>query len=402
VSTQITRESPPSVPKNVVIVAGEASGDAHAARLVNELRKLDESIIFRGMGGDNLRKAGVDVFIDMTELAVVGIVEVLLKYNLIKAELNRLKQAITEQPPDLLILVDYQEFNQRLAAYAKSIGIKVLFYIGPQVWAWRPKRVYKMAKIVDHMAVILPFEKALYEDADVPVTFTGHPLTDEVVADKTKQQARQHLQINDKTTVGLFPGSRSGEIKRVLPILLETAVLIKKALARNHLPDVQFILPVASTIKSHDLEAHYALMNELSVICVNDRFYDVIQSCDVILTASGTATLEIGLLEVPMVIVYKIAALSYFILNKLVNIDHLGLVNIIPGKEIVKEFIQQKAIPENIAKEALRLLNDTEYYETMRNELSLLRQQLGDGNGSKRVAELAYSMMTDVDKNKTE
>jgi lipid-A-disaccharide synthase len=394
VSIQVTRENSPSGPKNVVIVAGEASGDAHAARLVKELKKLDDSIHFRGMGGDNLRNAGVDVFIDMTELAVVGIVEVLLKYNVIKAELNRLKQDITRQRPDLLILVDYQEFNQRLASYAKSIGIKVLFYIGPQVWAWRPKRVYKMAKIVDHMAVILPFEKALYEDANVPVTFTGHPLTDEVVADKTKQQARQHLQINDKTTVGLFPGSRSGEIKRVLPIMLETAMLIKKDLARNHMPVVQFILPVASTIKTQDLEAHYALMNELSVICVNDQFYDVIQSCDVILTASGTATLEIGLLEVPMVIVYKIAALSYFILNKLVNIDHLGLVNIIPGKEIVREFIQQKAIPENIAKEALRLLNDAEYYESMRHELSLLRQQLGDGNGSKRVAELAYRMLT--------
>jgi lipid-A-disaccharide synthase len=400
VSTQVTRESSPPTPKNVVIVAGEASGDAHAARLVKELKKLDDSIRFRGMGGDNLRSAGVDVFIDMTELAVVGIVEVLLKYNVIKAELNRLKKNLSEQPPDLLILVDYQEFNQRLAAYAKSIGIKVLFYIGPQVWAWRPKRVYRMAKIVDHMAVILPFEKVLYEDANVPVTFTGHPLTDEVVADKTKQQARQHLQINDKTTVGLFPGSRSGEIKRVLPILLETAMLIKNDLARNHMPVVQFILPVASTIKNQDLEAHHSMMNELSVICVNDQFYDVIQSCNVILTASGTATLEIGLLEVPMVIVYKIAALSYFILNKLVNIDHLGLVNIIPGKEIVKEFIQQKAIPENIAKEALRLLNDTNYYETMRHDLSLLRQQLGDGNGSKRVAELAYSMLTDTGVNK--
>ena len=395
-STQVIRESASPAQKNVVIVAGEASGDAHAARLVNELKKLDDSIIFRGMGGENLRQAGVDVFIDMTELAVVGIVEVLLKYNLIKAELNRLKRDITKQRPDLLILVDYQEFNQRLAAYAKSIGIKVLFYIGPQVWAWRPKRVYKMAKIVDHMAVILPFEKALYEDADVPVTFTGHPLTDEVVADKTKQQARSHLQMSEKTTVGLFPGSRSGEIKRVLPILLETAMLIKKDLARNHMPEVQFVLPIASTIKSQDLEAHYAMMNELSVICINNQFYDVIQSCDVILTASGTATLEIGLLEVPMVIVYKIAPLSYFILNKLVNIDHLGLVNIIPGKEIVKEFIQQNAIPENVAKEALRLLNDMEYYEAMRHELSLLRQQLGDGNGSKRVAELAYSMLTDT------
>ena len=374
--------------KQVVIVAGEASGDAHAARLVTELKKLDDSISFRGMGGDNLRAAGVDVFIDMAELAVVGIVEVLLKYNIIKAELNKLKQNIADNPPDLLILVDYQEFNQRLAAYAKSIGIKVLFYIGPQVWAWRPKRVYKMAKIVDHMAVILPFEKALYEDANVPVTFTGHPLTDEVVADKSRQQARTQLKIDDKTTLGLFPGSRSGEIKRVLPILLASAQLIIK-----EKPGIQFVLPVANTIKEEDLAPFRAKMNELSVITSKQPFYDVIQSCDVILSASGTAILEIGLLEVPMVIVFKIAPLSHYILSKMVNIKHLGLVNIIPGKEIVKEYIQQNAKPPDIAKETLRLLNDKKYYETMQHELSLIRQLLGSGNGSKNVAQLAYDML---------
>ncbi len=374
--------------KKIVIVAGEASGDAHAARLVTELKKLDDSISVRGMGGDNLRAAGVDVFIDMTELAVVGIVEVLLKYNMIKAELNKLKQDITNDPPDLLILVDYQEFNQRLAAYAKNIGIKVLFYIGPQVWAWRPKRVYKMGDIVDHMAVILPFEKKLYEDADVPVTFTGHPLTSEVIADKTKQQARTQLKIDDKTTLGLFPGSRSGEIKRVLPILLETARLIKK-----DRPDIQFVLPVASTVKNEDLAPFNTAISELSVTTSKEPFYDVIQACDIILTASGTATLEIGLLEVPMVIVYKIAALSHFILKFLVSVKYLGLVNIIPGKEIVKEFIQQNARPENIAGEALKLLNDEKYYDSMQHELSLIRQQLGGGNGSKNVAELAYRMI---------
>ncbi len=379
--------------KNVVIVAGEASGDAHAARLVTELKKLDDSISFRGMGGDNLRKAGVNVFIDMTELAVVGLFEVLLKYRLIKAELNKLKQDIANNPPDLLILVDYQEFNQRLAAYAKSIGVKVLFYIGPQVWAWRPERVYKMGKIVDHMAVILPFEKKLYEDANVPVTFTGHPLTDEVTIDKSKQEARNQLQIDDKTTVGLFPGSRSGEVKRVLPILLASAKLIQKQQIQNKIPEIQFVLPVASTIKQEDLIPFYSDMNELSVITTKEPFYDVIQSCDVILTASGTAILEIGLLEVPMIIVYKISALSHFILNKLVSVNHLGLVNIIPGKEIVKEFIQQDAKPPQIAKEALRLLNDKKYYETMQHELSLIRQQLGDGNGSKNVSKLAYSMI---------
>jgi lipid-A-disaccharide synthase len=388
-SSQSNQENP----KNVVIVAGEASGDAHAARLVDELKKIDDSICFRGMGGDNLRNAGVDVFIDMSEIAVVGFVEVLMKYRLIKAELNKLKQNIEKQPPDLLILVDYQEFNQRLAAFAKSIGIKVLFYIGPQVWAWRPKRVYKMGKIVDHMAVIMPFEKALYDDANVPVTFTGHPLTDEVVRDKSKQQAREQLQIENKTTVGLFPGSRGREISIILPILLDTAKLINQQQVRNNKTETQFVLPLANTIKPEDLAPFKSALEELSVVTIKNQFYDVAQSCDVILTASGTATLEIGLLEIPMVIVYKTSAITFFIGKNLVSLKHIGLVNIIPGKEVVKEFLQGDAKPPLIAKEALHLLNDQKYYESMQHELSLIRKQLGDGNGSKNVAELAWKML---------
>lgn len=374
--------------KTIVIVAGESSGDAHAAGLVTELKKLDNSIAFRGMGGDHLRRAGVDVFIDMARLSVMGFVEVLMKYNYIKSELNKLKQNIAKQPPDLLILVDYQEFNQRLAAYAKSIGVKVLFYIGPSVWAWRPKRVYKMGKIVDHMAVILPFEKELYADANVPVTFTGHPLSSEVVADKTKQQARALLHLNEQTTIGLFPGSRGSEIKRILPVLLESAKLIRK-----EKPDIQFVLPVANTISKEELAPFRSEIDDLSVRTTNDNFYDVVQSCDVILTASGTATLEIGLLEVPMVIAYKVSALTYYIMKNLAITRFIGLVNIVPQKSIVKEFIQYQATPANISNEALHLLNDNKYYETMKHELSLLRHQLGDGDGSKNVAELAWKML---------
>ena len=377
-----------STNKTIMISAGEASGDAHAARMIDELKKLDSDLKFVGMGGQKMRQAGVEILTDISKMAVVGLVEVLLKYRSLKAELVRLQNYIEQNAPALLILVDYQEFNQQLAAYAKQRGVKVLFYIGPQVWAWRPKRVYKMAKIVDHMAVILPFEKKLYEDADVPVTFTGHPLTDEVVADKSKQQARAQLKLEDKTTLGLFPGSRSGEIKRVLPILLKTAKLIKK-----DKPELQFVLPVASTINEDNLAPFAAELKQLSVTTTDEPFYDVIQSCDVILSASGTAILEIGLLEVPMVIVFKIAPLSHYILSKMVSIKHLGLVNIIPGKEIVREFIQQNARPPEIAKEALRLLNDKKYYDSMKHELSLIRQQLGDGEGSKNVAKLAYAMM---------
>ena len=378
--------------QNIVIVAGEASGDAHAARMVAELKKLDDSIRFRGMGGDALRAQGVEVFIDMSRLAVVGIVEVLMKYRYIKSQLEILKKDIADNPPDLLVLVDYQEFNQRLATYAKSIGIKVLFYIGPQVWAWRPNRVYKMAKIVDHMAVIMPFEKALYEKADVPVTFTSHPLTDEVIRDKTAEQARAAIGIAGKTTIGLFPGSRSGEIKRVLPVLLDAAERVNSWMKRQG-RDTQFILPVAATIGDEELAPFKKKLNGLSVIRSRAPFYDVIQSCDVIACASGTATLEIGLLEVPMTIVYRIAPLSYFILSRLVKIDHIGLVNIIPGKEVVREFIQQDATADNVSYELIRLLDDRDYYRNMKHELSQIRAQLGGGNGSKNVARLAFDML---------
>ncbi len=376
--------------KTIMISAGEASGDAHAARMIDELKELDSDLAFVGMGGKNMRQAGVEILTDISKMAVVGLVEVLLKYRSLKAELVRLQNYIEQTPPALLILVDYQEFNQKLAAFAKQRGVKVLFYIGPQVWAWRPKRIYKMAKIVDHIAVILPFEKKLYENADVAVTFTGHPLTDEVVADKTKQQARTQLKLEDKTTMGLFPGSRSGEIKRVLPILLETAKLLRK-----EKPDLQFVLPVADTISKENLEPFFDDLKHLAVTTTDEPFYDVIQSCDVILSASGTAILEIGLLEVPMVIVFKIAPLSHYILSKMVSIKYLGLVNIIPNKDVVKEFIQQNAIPADISEEALRLLNDKEYYASMKHELSLIRQQLGGGEGSKNVAKLAYTMMNE-------
>jgi lipid-A-disaccharide synthase len=374
--------------KTVFIVAGEASGDLHAANLCKELLGMDDSIQLQGMGGKNMREAGVDVLFDASKLAVVGIVEVLFKYRMIKGVLNQIQAHIKQSPPDLLILVDYQEFNQKLAAYAKSLGIKVLFYIGPQVWAWRPKRVYKMARIVDQMAVIFPFEVELYKKANVPVEFTGHPLVDEIIPDKTAQQARAALSLAEQTTVGLFPGSRMGEIERLLPIMLDTAKLL-----REQRPELQFVLPLASTVLREDL-AHYGKdLAALKVHLIENNTHDVIQACDSIIVASGTATLEIGLMGTPMVITHKLAWLSYFILSRLVSISHIGLVNIVPGKEIVKEFIQHEAQPEKLAAETLRILEDENYNQNMRNELSKLRKLLGTGGGSKNIARLAYSMI---------
>jgi lipid-A-disaccharide synthase len=374
--------------QTVFIIAGEASGDLHASHLARKLLTLNPDLAMKGMGGDNMRRAGVDIMIDASELAVVGLVEVLANYRTIKRALEKLKRTIAETPPDLLILVDYQEFNQRLAAYAKSIGVKVLFYIGPQVWAWRPKRVDKMGRIVDQMAVIFPFEVDLYRNANVPVEFTGHPLVEEVAPDKSAEEARALLELDDLTTVGIFPGSRRGEIKRLLPIQLATA---KKLLKTN--PDLQFVLPLAESLDDEILDPYIDEIVSLRIAVINGKPYDVIQACDAIVTASGTATLEIALMGVPMAIVYKISWLTYFILKFMVSIDRIGLVNIVADKMIIREFLQGKAKPRKIAEEIQRILSDKDYNETMRAELSLIREKLGDSSGTTHVAQLAYDML---------
>lgn len=374
--------------QTVVIVAGEASGDMHASRLARELLKLNPELKLEGMGGQNMRRAGVDILVDNAELAVVGLVEVLANYRTIKAALEKLKQHVKQARPDLLILVDYQEFNQKLAAFAKSIGIKVLFYIGPQVWAWRPKRVYKMGQIVDQMAVIFPFEVDLYQHANVPVEFTGHPLVDEVVNDKTPAQARELLDLGQQTTVGMFPGSRKGEVKRLMPIMLKTAKILQ---AKN--PGIQFVLPLAESLDEAILDPYLYEIMDLNINVVRGQAYDVMQACDAIITASGTATLEIALMGIPMTIIYRVSPISYNILRFIVKLDYIGLANIVAGKSIVQEFLQGKAKPKLIAAEIQRILNDSDYNTTIRNELSQVRNKLGDKSGSVHIAQLAYDML---------
>ena len=277
--------------KRIMISAGEASGDMHAANIVSALHQKDNNLEFYGMGSELMRNAGVDLLIDCHDIAVVGIVEVLIHYRKIKHALNTLQASLKNNPPDLLVLVDYQEFNFKLAETAKSLGIKVLFYISPQVWAWRQHRVHKIGKIIDMMAVILPFEEKFYTDANVPVRFVGNPLVDKVKPNKDKGLCFTEYQLDDnKRTIGLFPGSRRSEIKYVLPIQLKAAeqLLIDE-------PDLQFILPVASTLSIDYFEPLLKDYAHLNIKVVKDLSYNVMQCCDAIITASGTATLEIVL-----------------------------------------------------------------------------------------------------------
>ncbi len=375
--------------KRIMVVAGEASGDMHAANFVRATHQIDNSIEFYGMGSEQLRDAGVDLLIDCSDIAVVGLVEVLANYSKIMHALNTLRDELRHNPPDLLVLVDYQEFNFKLAQTAKELGIKVLFYISPQVWAWRQHRVHKIGKLIDMMAVILPFEEKFYKEANVPVRFVGNPLVDEAKANKDKASCFNEYGLDEnRTVVGLFPGSRRSEIKRVLPIQLAAAEALQK-----QKPELQFILPVASTLSKEAFDACLTKYSHLNVILVKDLAYNVMQCCDAIITASGTATLEIALMGIPNCITYKIAHLSYWILKWMVKLDDIGLVNIVAGKRIVQEFLQYEAKPQAIASEVIKLLDNTAYRHQMISELNGVREKLGKTGGSANLASLALEML---------
>jgi len=372
-----------------MISAGEASGDMHAAHIIKALRKRDSELEFYGMGGAQLRDAGADLLVDCTDIAVMGIVEVLLKYRQIMKALNILRESLRQNPPDLLVLVDYQEFNFKLAQSAKELGIKVLFYISPQVWAWRQHRVHKIGKIIDMMAVILPFEEKFYKDANVPVRFVGNPLIDKTKASKDKASCFIDYNLTpNKSVIGLFPGSRKSEIQRILPIQLKAADCLLKSK-----PALQFILPVASTLEPELFDSYLKHYKHLNIKLVKDLPYNVMQCCDAIISASGTATLEIALMGIPNCITYKIANLSYFILKPLVKIEHIGLVNIVAEKEIVKEFLQFDARPQSIAEEINLILDDEQYRQKMLSELNAVREKLGKTGGTENMAELILEML---------
>ena len=378
-----------SANKRVMISAGEASGDMHAANVVKALHQQDSSIEVYGMGGEHLRQAGVDLLVDCTDIAVMGIVEVLLKYHSIMRALNILKESLRQNPPDLLVVVDYQEFNNKLAETAKELGIKVLFYIGPQVWAWRQHRVHQIGKRVDMMAVILPFEEKFYRNANVPVRFVGNPLADEVKPNKSKQSCfLKYGLIDDKPVIGLLPGSRRSEIKRILPLQLAAADILHR-----QKPDLQFVLPIASTLSDDAFRGDLQQYSHLDVKLVKDLSYNVMQCCDAIIAASGTATLEIALMGIPNCITYKVAHLSYAILKRMVKIEHIGLVNIVAEKGIVKEFLQYDAKPNLIADEISKILDDPEYRNTMISELNSVRKKLGKSGGVNNMAELVLEML---------
>ena len=374
--------------EHVMILAGEVSGDAHAAEFVEQLKLEQPDIEVSGMGGQAMQRAGIDVFFDSSIIAVVGLVEVLHHWGDIKKAMAIVKRHLEETRPDLLVLVDYPEFNLKMARHARQLGIKVLFYISPQVWAWRPKRIHKIGSLIDHMAVIFKFEKQIYENAGIPVSFVGHPLVDKVKTDVDTQGARVKLGISATAkVVGLFPGSRRSEITRLLPVLFATAQQMQ---ARD--PALRFLLPVAPSLDFETI-SRQAASSGLDIVVTREQLYDVISSCDAIATCSGTVTLEIALLNIPMCILCKISWLSYLIMRRLVTIPHIGLANIVADKAVVREFFQGDVNPEILSGELFELIENQQYREQIKAGLAEVRVNLGAGDGARIMAQLVLSLL---------
>lgn len=367
--------------KHFIIVAGEASGDIHAARLVDELRKIDPSLTFSGVGGPRLRASGVELYEDISSLAVVGFIEVIRHYRKIRHAFNLVLEKIDRVKPAAVILVDYPGFNLRLAREVKKRGIKVLYYISPQVWAWKAGRVEQIKKYIDKMLVIFQFEQDFYARRGIPVDFVGHPLIDAVnIKIPKKEFLQMHGLDAEQLTIGLLPGSRENEVNALLPVMLDAAEILRK-----EFPRIQFIVLKAHTIERSLLE-RYCRNAACRPRIIDEQTYDGINACHLCIVASGTATLETAILGKPMVIVYKTSFATWLMARILVKIPCIGLVNVVAGEKIVPECIQFQATAARVASEMRKIFTDEILAAGIREKLRNLKTRLGPPGSSRRAA----------------
>ncbi|HOD64432.1 MAG TPA: lipid-A-disaccharide synthase [Smithellaceae bacterium] len=373
----------------VMIVAGEASGDLHGALLVREMLAVNPSLHFFGIGGNRMQEAGVKLLAHAADIAVVGVSEVFSKTAAFLRIIAKMRKSLDRLKPSLVILIDFPDFNLNIAARAaRKRGIRIFYYISPQVWAWREGRVKQIKKLVDQMAVILPFEVDFYAARGFDVHYVGHPLRDIVKTPFTARQARAHFGLaEDKTTIGLLPGSRNSEIQKLLPEMVEAARIISRKI-----PGTQYILPLADTLEEKTV-AGFLSDSGLKVKIVAGHTYDVLACCDLAVVTSGTATLETGLMGVPMVIVYKVSLFSELIGRMIIRQQHIGLVNILAGKTVAPELIQRDARGPRIASEALAILQNREKRQQIIRDLSNIRAKLGEPGAARRAAQIACNMI---------
>ncbi len=367
-----------------MIVAGEASGDKHAAHLIEALRELrpDVQFEFFGSGGEEMRSAGAETLVDARELAIMGLVEVASALPKFLRVFRELREAAKIRKPDAVILVDFPEFNLRLAKKLKRDGHRVFYYISPQVWAWRSYRVKQIKRDIDRMLVILPFEKAFYEEHGVQVEYVGHPLLDSVKVTSSRSEFCQKNQLDDrKNLIALLPGSRRKEVSYILPPMLEAA---RECYKKN--PEWQFVIPLAKTI---DREVVTALMNKIpNVKLVESDTYNAVNAADLAVVASGTATLETAIIGTPMIVCYRASKLNWKLFTPFIKVPFVGMPNLIAGRVVAPELLQDQLNGETLSAEILAMLSDPQRLQKARLDLQKVRDNLGEANASKRAAQV--------------
>jgi lipid-A-disaccharide synthase len=370
-----------------MIVAGEPSGDAHAAALVAALREKTSAIEYFGATGPLMRAQGVETIVNSDELAIMGILEVAQVFPKFINAFHKLKAAAIKRSPDAVVLVDWPEFNLRLATAIHRRGIKVIYYISPQLWAWRPRRISNIKRDVDLLLTILPFETEWYKARGVDhVEFVGHPLAGEVEPRIGREEfCRQHNLDPNKPIISFLPGSRRKELERILPPMADAIGKLKS----TH-PAVQFVIAVAPSRTIDETKEILSSLNSIKIVQGQTR--EALAASDAAAIASGTATLEGALLETPMVVVYKESAVNWHTLGRLITVPHYGLVNLVAGSEIAKELMQTDLTGANLAEELLQLL-DPKRNRTAREELRLVATRLGEAGASQRAADLILEFL---------
>lgn len=372
--------------RKILFSAGEASGDLHGGNLIRALSVKDAFIQCSGIGGIMMREAGLEPVFCSEDFAVMGIGEVAGKYLFFKRAIRRMKKEI-DKKPDLVVLIDFPDFNFKLAEYAKKRGVPVLYYIAPQVWAWRSGRARRMAGITDHLACILDFEKEIFEQAGVSVSFVGHPLLDLPESGLSREEFLSRAGMDaGETLIGLLPGSRKQEIERIFPVMRKACTQLYQAD-----PSLRFAVSCADTVK--DEWFGMPVTNTPPFYFVRNMNREIIQHAEAVLVTSGTATLETALAGTPMAVVYKTSSLTYSILSRFVKVSHISLVNIIAGKEIVPEILQDDATPANICRAMENIVNSEEKKAGMIRELEKLKERLGKPGAAGRVADIAIRLM---------
>ncbi len=366
--------------QRVMMIAGEASGDLHGSRVIHELRKRRPSVEVYGIGGDAMQRESMELLYHSSLLSFMGFVEVVRHVSLIREVEKGLEKVLNERRPDVLVLIDYPGFNLRFARTAKRHGIKVLYFISPQVWAWHKSRVKKMRSLVDRMKVVFPFEVELYAKEGINVEFVGHPLAESLHSSMTREEFCVSAGLNaDRKILGLLPGSRKQEIEKIFPTMLEAATRLQ----RTH--NVQVAVGVASNLGASELKRF--VPHDSGIVLVEHKTHELMRHSDAVIVTSGTATLETGWFGTPMIVVYKTSPVSFLIGRMLVDVANIGLVNIVAGKAIVPEFLQNEMTAERLAGAIDRIFNDETYRKTMSLELSHIKQKLGQTGASARVAE---------------